>query len=78
MSLAESNVELFCHGKCLRLSNFPAYNLKFLKTENYIQEPVVSERQEPFISSDKFAGKKEGYVFKMDSEGLGYYLDRYQ
>ena len=21
---------------------------------------------------------KEGYVFKMDSEGLGYYLDRYQ
>lgn len=54
------------------------YNIQQEKTENYIQEPLVSERQAPFISSDKFAGKKEGYVFKMDSEGLGYYLDRYQ
>ena len=45
------------------------------KIENDVLEPMVSERQAPFISSDKFAGKKEGYVFKMDSEGLGYYLD---
>ena len=28
-----------------------------------------------FIPSKKFAGAKEGYVFKMDSKGLGYYLD---
>ena len=28
-----------------------------------------------FIKSDKFNGKKEGYVFKKDKLGLGYYLD---
>jgi hypothetical protein len=42
------------------------------KTENHFQEPFVS-----FISSNKFAGAKEGFVFKMDSQGLGYYLDKY-
>jgi len=29
-----------------------------------------------FIEADKFSGSKEGYVFKMDSQGLGYYLDK--
>lgn len=29
-----------------------------------------------FIKADKFSGSKEGYVFKMDSQGLGYYLDK--
>lgn len=29
-----------------------------------------------FIPSEKFNGAKKGYVFKMDSKGLGYYLDR--
>ena len=28
------------------------------------------------IASKKFAGAKNGYVYKMDSQGLGYYLDR--
>ena len=28
------------------------------------------------IGKDKFSGSKEGYVFKMDSQGLGYYLDK--
>ena len=28
-----------------------------------------------FMPSNKFAGAKKGYVFKMDSKGLGYYLD---
>ena len=28
-----------------------------------------------FIEADKFLGSKDGYVFKMDSQGLGYYLD---
>jgi hypothetical protein len=30
---------------------------------------------ESFIASDTFAGAKNGYVYKMDSQGLGYYLD---
>tara|TARA_B100001758_G_C18189797_1_gene493967 strand:+ start:120 stop:392 length:273 start_codon:yes stop_codon:yes gene_type:complete len=28
-----------------------------------------------FIPSKKFNGAKKDYVFKMDSKGLGYYLD---
>ena len=28
-----------------------------------------------FMPSNKFAGAKKGYVFKMDDKGLGYYLD---
>ena len=39
-----------------------------------VKEPMKS--QETFIASKKFAGAKNGYVFKMDSQGLGYYLDR--
>jgi len=31
--------------------------------------------RENFVSSDKFRGEKQGYVFKNDSKGLGYYLD---
>tara|TARA_B100000925_G_scaffold274392_1_gene239825 strand:+ start:880 stop:1080 length:201 start_codon:yes stop_codon:yes gene_type:complete len=31
-----------------------------------------------FIEADKFSGSKEGYVFKMDSQGLGYYLDKHK
>ena len=30
---------------------------------------------EPFVAGAAFSGAKNGYVFKMDSQGLGYYLD---
>ena len=30
---------------------------------------------EPFISSNTFIDKKEGYVFKTSDQGTGYYLD---
>ena len=39
-------------------------------------EPMKNKNKD-FLPSDKFAGAKEGYVFKMDSKGLGYYLDKY-
>ena len=39
-----------------------------------VKEPMKS--QETFIASDTFAGAKNDYVYKMDSQGLGYYLDR--
>jgi len=29
-----------------------------------------------FIEAIEFSGSKKGYVFKMDSQGLGYYLDK--
>ena len=31
-----------------------------------------------FISSDKFNGAKQGYVFKNCEKGLGYYKDKMQ
>ena len=31
----------------------------------------------PFIESDSFSGRKEGYVFKRGAEGVGYYLDKF-
>jgi len=38
-----------------------------------IEKTVI---QESFISSDKFVGRKDGYVFKNDRQGLGYYIDK--
>ena len=37
---------------------------------------IPTSRNKSFIYSDKFAGAKEGYVFKIDDKGLGYYLDK--
>ena len=41
------------------------------------QSEPMSNNKKDFIPSKKFAGAKEGFVFKMDSKGLGYYLDKY-
>ena len=38
-----------------------------------VKEPMKNQKK--FIASKTFAGAKNGYVFKMDSHGLGYYLD---
>ena len=37
---------------------------------------IPTSRDKSFINIDKFTGAKEGYVFKMDDKGLGYYLDK--
>ena len=50
-------------------------------TQNPIKETMKNKElesekeQEPFIPSDSFIGSKNGYVFKKDDKGLGYYLD---
>mmetsp|Transcript_27551 Transcript_27551/g.36126 ORF Transcript_27551/g.36126 Transcript_27551/m.36126 type:complete len:716 (+) Transcript_27551:108-2255(+) len=51
------------------------------------QPPTSSEKEKPksavdlklsgdFVPADKFLGGQPGYVFKTDSQGLGYYLDK--
>lgn len=40
--------------------------------DNLIQNKQIAS----FYPSKYFQGKKEGYVFKTDQNGLGYYLDR--
>ena len=35
----------------------------------------TSKTNEPFIASKKYSGSKSGYVFKMGSKGVGYYVD---
>ena len=37
---------------------------------------VENNIQESFISSEAFVGRKDGYVFKNDAQGLGYYIDK--
>ena len=41
------------------------------KTKESIEKVVES-----FIPSDTFVGAKKGYIFKNDSNGIGYYLDK--
>ncbi len=48
------------------------------KSQKNVEEPMENHQLEPFIPSDSFVGAKEGYVFKMDDVGLGYYLDNKQ
>ena len=45
------------------------------KSQKNVEEPMENNDLEPFIPSESFVGAKEGYVFKMDNVGLGYYLD---
>ena len=44
-------------------------------SQKSVEEPMENYQQEEFIPSESFVGAKEGYVFKNDSNGLGYYLD---
>lgn len=45
------------------------------KSQKNVEEPMENYQQEEFIPSESFVGAKEGYVFKNDSNGIGYYLD---
>ena len=45
------------------------------KSKTKTKEPV-KKVVELFIPSDTFVGAKEGYIFKNDSNGIGYYLDK--
>ena len=47
------------------------------KSQKNVEEPMENHQLEPFIQSDSFVGAKEGYVFKNDSNGIGYYLDTF-
>lgn len=51
---------------------FSRYIFYYIQGDN--KSSLVKELP-TFIEADKFSGSKEGYVFKMDSQGLGYYLD---
>ena len=46
------------------------------KSKKNVEEPMENYQQEAFIQSESFSGAQEGYVFKNDSNGIGYYLDK--
>lgn len=48
--------------------------LLFIYTQNKNKQNSIKEIPH-FIESATFSGSKKGYIYKMDSEGLGYYLD---
>ena len=56
---------------CILLVLFFIYKGKMQKGFN---KPIYEEKKS-FIPSKTFIGSKSGYVFKTDSEGLGYYID---
>ena len=51
-------------------------------TNKKIKETVLegytstSDKNIEFEETDSFKGKRDGYVFKKDEKGLGYYLDK--
>ena len=47
----------------------------FYMQKSKTKEPV-EKVVESFIPSDTFVGAKKGYIFKNDSNGIGYYLDK--
>ena len=46
-------------------------------SQKSVEEPMENYQQEEFMPSESFVGAKEGYVFKNDSSGVGYYLDTF-
>ena len=51
----------------------------YLQTsQKSVVELMENYQQEAFIPSESFIGAKEGYIFKNDSNGIGYYLDNKQ
>ena len=42
--------------------------------ETKVNKPTKKVRFQ-FLPSEKFTGAKKGYIFKMDKNGLGYYID---
>jgi hypothetical protein len=64
-------VALWYYRKSKSVSNNPT---------RYEHFEIVNEinKRPSFTPSDKFTGKRPGYVFKMDDLGLGYYVDPLQ
>lgn len=52
-----------------------AIGLYFYRQKNKIKE-TMKNNLEPFIPSKTFIGAKNGYIFKNDNYGIGYYLDK--
>lgn len=48
----------------------------YMKKSKTKTEEQVKNVIESFIPSDTFTGAKKGYIFKNDSNGIGYYLDK--
>ena len=48
---------------------------KDIVIEGYATNSDKKVKFADFEESDTFKGKRDGYVFKKDEKGLGYYLD---
>ena len=52
-----------------------AIGIYFYMQKTKTEKPETNELK-PFIPSKTFSGAKKGYIFKNDSNGIGYYLDK--
>ena len=60
---------------CLLVVLFLIYKNK-IREEFKPEEPEEQPKEKPFIPSETFIGENKGYVFKNDTAGLGYYIDK--
>ena len=60
----------------LSLNSDNQKKVHFNKDKNRILEFDKNEISTNFIPVDNFQGKKDGYVFKSDNLGVGYYVDK--
>jgi len=61
----------------IKTNNISLPLIDYTKNDNDNDIEAPKKKKEKFISSNTFSGKKEGYIFKMGKEGIGYYLDRH-
>ena len=78
-------IAVFVIGICIYLgytyymkqTNIKEINNNIEKEDEKLQkEQVTVEFNDEFIETDGFMGEKEGYIFKNDEKGTGYYLDK--
>ena len=73
-------IDFFINNKIVILLLFlvgiVAYFIKYKEGfKNKQVNKSTKKVQLDFLPSDKFTGAKNGYIFKNDRKGLGYYID---
>jgi hypothetical protein len=57
--------------------NLNSNNVKEVFNKQKINQDKIQNQEQPaFFPSTYFQGVRNGYVFKTDNNGLGYYLDK--
>ena len=77
LKIFSSILEFIKYNKVIITLVIIGLSLYFMRyKEGFNEKKVVKpNKKDRFLPSKKFKGAKKGYVFKMDKNGLGYYID---